>query len=68
MSGECRLHAAGDALVNVFDAHIHVQPWEMVKPDVLAMIDDASHQDAKHILSSPDALLRHFDRPSVTPS
>ena len=51
--------------MKIFDAHIHVQPWEMVKPEVLALIDDASHADAKEILSSPDALLRHLDAEGV---
>jgi hypothetical protein len=49
----------------VFDAHIHVQPWEMVKPEVLAMIDDASHANAKEVLSSPENLLRHLDAEGV---
>ena len=49
----------------VFDAHIHVQPWEMVKPEVLVMIDDASHANAKEVLSSPEHLLRHLDREGV---
>ena len=47
--------------MKVFDVHIHVQPWQMVKPDVLAMIDDESHRDAKDVLSSPDKLLRFLD-------
>jgi predicted TIM-barrel fold metal-dependent hydrolase len=51
--------------VNVFDAHIHVQPWEMVKPEVLALIDDASHANAKEVLSSPENLLRHLDAEGV---
>jgi predicted TIM-barrel fold metal-dependent hydrolase len=51
--------------MKIFDAHIHVQPWEMVKPEVLALIDDASHADAKEILASPEALLRHLDREGV---
>ena len=51
--------------MKVFDAHIHVQPWEMVKPEALALIDDPSHADAKDILSSPDQLLRHLDREGV---
>jgi uncharacterized protein len=51
--------------MRVFDAHIHVQPWEMVKPEVLAMIDDASHANAKEVLSSPDNLLRHLDAEGV---
>ena len=47
--------------MRVFDVHLHVQPWEMVKSDVLAMIDDASHAGAKDVLSSPEALLRFLD-------
>jgi predicted TIM-barrel fold metal-dependent hydrolase len=47
--------------MKTFDVHIHVQPWEMVKPDVLAMIDDPSHRDARDVLSSPDNLLRFLD-------
>ena len=49
----------------IFDAHIHVQPWEMVKPEVLAMIDDPSHANAKEVLSSPDHLLRFLDAEGV---
>ncbi len=45
----------------VFDCHIHVQPWQMVKPEVIGMFDDESHADAKDALSSPEALLRHLD-------
>jgi predicted TIM-barrel fold metal-dependent hydrolase len=51
--------------VKIFDVHIHVQPWSMVKPEVLAMIDDASHANAKDILSSPENLLRYLDDESV---
>ncbi|HEX7155437.1 MAG TPA: amidohydrolase family protein [Thermoanaerobaculia bacterium] len=47
--------------MKVFDVHIHVQPWEMVKPEVLAMIDDPSHADAKEVLASPENLLRFLD-------
>lgn len=49
----------------VFDVHIHVQPWQMVKPDVLAMIDDAAHANARDVLSSPDNLLRFLDGEGV---
>ena len=49
----------------IFDAHIHVQPWEMVKPEVLAMIDDPSHAGAKEVLSSPENLLRYLDAEGV---
>jgi uncharacterized protein len=51
--------------MRVFDVHIHVQPWEMVKPEVLAMIDDASHANAKDVLSSPDNLLRFLDEHEI---
>jgi uncharacterized protein len=47
--------------MKVFDVHVHVQPWQMLRPDVLPMIDDASHRDARDILASPDALLRFLD-------
>jgi predicted TIM-barrel fold metal-dependent hydrolase len=37
----------------------------MVKPEVLAMIDDPSHANAKDVLSSPDHLLRFLDSEGV---
>lgn len=49
----------------VFDAHIHVQPWSMVHPDVLAMIDDASHQGANEVLTSADNVLRFLDAEGI---
>ncbi|HEX9981658.1 MAG TPA: amidohydrolase family protein [Thermoanaerobaculia bacterium] len=48
-----------------FDIHIHVQPWHMVKPEVLAMIDDPSHAGAKDVLSSPENLLRFLDEQGI---
>jgi predicted TIM-barrel fold metal-dependent hydrolase len=51
--------------MKVFDAHIHVQPWSMVKPEVLAMIDDPSHADAKGALESPENLLRFLDEQEI---
>ena len=51
--------------MRVFDVHVHVQPWSMLKPDVLPLIDDASHADAREVLSTPDALLRHLDANDV---
>jgi predicted TIM-barrel fold metal-dependent hydrolase len=47
--------------VRVFDVHLHVQPWSMVRPDALSMIDDPSHAGAKEILSSAENLLRFLD-------
>jgi predicted TIM-barrel fold metal-dependent hydrolase len=48
-----------------FDIHIHVQPWHMVKPEVLAMIDDPSHAGAKEVLASPENLLRFLDEQEI---
>ncbi|HEX6086466.1 MAG TPA: amidohydrolase family protein [Thermoanaerobaculia bacterium] len=49
----------------IFDVHIHVQPWHMVKPEALALIDDAAHADAKEILASPENVLRYLDEQGV---
>ena len=49
----------------IFDAHIHVQPWAMVNPDVLALIDDESHRGAKEVLSSADHVLRFLDTEGI---
>lgn len=49
----------------VFDIHLHVQPWNMVRADAMAMIDDPSHAGAKEILASPDRLLRFLDENGV---
>jgi len=51
--------------LKIFDAHVHVQPWQMVKPEVLAMIDDPSHANAKDVLSSPENFLRHLDAEGI---
>jgi predicted TIM-barrel fold metal-dependent hydrolase len=47
--------------MSVFDVHLHIQPWEMVKPEVLAIVDDAAHAGAKEILQSPENVLRFLD-------
>ncbi|HEX7708697.1 MAG TPA: amidohydrolase family protein [Thermoanaerobaculia bacterium] len=51
--------------MNVFDAHIHVQPWQMLKPEVLGMIEDASHTGIRDILETPETLLRFLDTEGV---
>jgi predicted TIM-barrel fold metal-dependent hydrolase len=51
---------------SVFDVHLHIQPWQMVNADALAMIaDDPAHADAKEILSSPDSVVRFLDENEV---
>ena len=47
--------------MRIFDVHLHIQPWEMVRPEVLRMIDDPSHADAHDVLSSPEATVRFLD-------
>jgi predicted TIM-barrel fold metal-dependent hydrolase len=49
----------------VFDVHLHIQPWRMVSAEVLAMIDDASHTDAREILESPDNVVRFLDEQDI---
>jgi predicted TIM-barrel fold metal-dependent hydrolase len=51
--------------MNVFDVHIHVQPWEMVAPDALALVDDPSHAGAREIVSSPENVLRFMDENGI---
>jgi predicted TIM-barrel fold metal-dependent hydrolase len=51
----------------VFDAHIHIQPWEQMKPGVLETMRKG-HDDFETILGysrSPDAFLRHLDREGI---
>jgi predicted TIM-barrel fold metal-dependent hydrolase len=45
----------------IFDVHIHIQPWQMVKPDVLPMFDDAAHAGVRDILADPESVLRFLD-------
>ncbi len=49
----------------VFDVHLHIQPWSMVRRDALALIDDSSHGDAKKVLASADSVLRFLDANDV---
>ncbi|MBI2212358.1 MAG: amidohydrolase [Acidobacteria bacterium] len=49
----------------IFDVHVHVQPWEMVRPEVLAMLRHPSREGTKEILQSPERLLRHLDAEGI---
>jgi len=51
--------------LSVFDVHLHIQPWSMVRRDALAMIDDPSHAGAEEILQSPENVLRFLDREGI---
>ncbi|HEY2093851.1 MAG TPA: amidohydrolase family protein [Thermoanaerobaculia bacterium] len=51
--------------MRVFDVHLHIQPWSMVAPDALALIDDSAHADAKEILASPENVIRFLDENEI---
>jgi predicted TIM-barrel fold metal-dependent hydrolase len=53
--------------MRVFDCHVHVQPWEQMKPDVRARMT-AGRSDLEEIqqaLSDPSELLRLMDREGI---
>lgn len=51
--------------MKVFDVHVHVQPWKMLRPGALALMDDDAHRGAAEILEDPKALIDHLDREGV---
>jgi hypothetical protein len=51
--------------MRVFDVHVHIQPWEMLKPEVLSMLSDPLHAIAKDILASADNVVRFLDQEGV---
>src|ERR1700737_2497280 len=51
--------------MQIFDVHLHIQPWSMVRPDVLRMIDDPSHANAREVLASPESAVRFLDANDV---
>ena len=53
--------------MKVFDAHIHVQPWEMLLPAVRARME-AGRKDLdaiRELMASPRALLSFLDRAGI---
>ena len=53
--------------MRVFDCHVHVQPWEQMRPEVRTLMT-AGRRDLPEIqkaLSDPDALLALMDRDGV---
>lgn len=46
----------------MFDVHIHVQPWHMVKPEALRLLEQPG---ARERIKDADALLRHLDSEGV---
>jgi hypothetical protein len=51
--------------MKVFDVHVHIQPWEMLRPEALALMDDEAHQGAAAIVSDPFVLIDHLDREGI---
>lgn len=51
----------------VTDVHVHVQPWEMVRPAVLAALEGGRDdlEDVRRCFADPGALLAHLDRQGV---
>lgn len=49
----------------IFDVHVHVQPWRMVRAEVLAMMQHPSREGTKEILETPANLMRHLDAEGV---
>src|SRR5687768_5652349 len=49
--------------MKVFDAHIHVQPWTMIKPDALSLLHN--QPGIKETLSSAETLLRFLDEHEI---
>jgi uncharacterized protein len=51
----------------VVDAHLHIQPWEQMKPDVLATMR-RGHADFEMLMQysrSPESFLEHLDREGI---
>jgi predicted TIM-barrel fold metal-dependent hydrolase len=49
------------------DAHVHVQPWKMMKPEILERMK-RSRKDVdviQKVMDSPDEFLKHLDREGV---
>lgn len=51
--------------MKVFDVHVHVQPWSMIKPEALALLDDEAHRGVREIVSSQKLLLETLDANGV---
>jgi predicted TIM-barrel fold metal-dependent hydrolase len=51
--------------MSIFDVHVHVQPKEMLLPDVRAVMFRDSNVAVAEQLASADALLRHLDGEGV---
>lgn len=54
--------------MRVFDCHVHVQPWEQLKPEALAVMNGGTRNDLERIArarKSPAELLRLMDEQGI---
>lgn len=53
--------------MKIFDSHIHVQPWKMVNPAALKLMQArrADVDEIHRMMYDPDALVRHLDREKI---
>ena len=51
--------------MRVFDIHLHIQPWTMLAPDVVPLIDDASHAGAKDVVANAENVVRFLDEHDI---
>lgn len=51
--------------MKVFDIHIHVQPWTMMRPEARALMDDEAHRGVAELIEDPRRLLAHLDDQGV---
>lgn len=53
--------------MKIFDSHIHVQPWEEIKPSARAMLGNkvADRKRLEVMMRDPDRLVEHMDREGV---
>lgn len=46
--------------MEVFDVHIHVQPWSLMKPAVVRLMDDEAHDGVRSLIESPPDLVAYL--------
>src|SRR5438046_1840421 len=56
-----------DRMETFIDAHVHVQPWRMMKPEIVNRMsrDRADMDIIQKVMESPDEFLKHMDREGV---
>ncbi len=54
--------------MNIIDAHLHIQPWKMLKPEVLARMagDRRDAEQIKTFIENPLAFVKHLDASGIS--